>query len=303
MYMKRRIPLILFSLFLGGSVMIVANEWSLEQVSNFNSTGYHKLNAAGASAGNTGAPGENNCAGCHSGGGNPIQDGGTVNTLDWGTDDTYTPGQTYSITLNFADGSAKNGFQLTALKESDNAKAGEITVTDDTRTKIINGQFGASAGRQYLSHKSAGTGVSSWTFDWTAPATDEGPVTFYVATNKTNANGQNSGDAIYLSQFTFNSPGSSAFIPEYEKIASSLAINYNAAKAQIKIQFTAEEQEEVYASVHSVNGQEMYAEKLGSTYPGENQRSFSLRSNNDEILIVQIFIGNKVFSKKLFVNN
>lgn len=299
MYMKRRIPLILFSLFLGGSVMIVANEWSLEQVSNFNSTGYHKLNAAGASAGNTGAPGENNCAGCHSGGGNPIQDGGTANNLDWGTDAVYTPGNTYSVTLTFNEGSAKNGFQLTALKNSDNTKAGDIIVTDDTKTKTLS----SFSGRQYLSHKSAGTGVNEWSFEWTAPATDEGPVTFYVATNKTNANGQNSGDAIYLSQFTFNSPGSSAFIPEYEKIASSLAINYNAAKAQIEIQFTAEEQEEVYASVHSVNGQEIYAEKLGYTYPGENQRSFSLRSNNDEILIVQIFIGNKVFSKKLFVNN
>lgn len=286
---------------ISSSLLLLAANVTTEKIVSFDSKNFHQLNTGGASAGNTGAPGENNCAGCHSGGGNPIQDGGTVNTLDWGTDDTYTPGQTYSITLNFADGSAKNGFQLTALKESDNAKAGEITVTDDTRTKIINGQFGASAGRQYLSHKSAGTGVSSWTFDWTAPATDVGPVKFYVATNKTNSNNGDSGDIVYLSQHILNSSGATSFISEYQKTKASLHLFYQASTNGIQLDFTTEILDDLHAAVHNINGQVVYSSKLGKTYPGENSHFMSLPSLSSGIYMVHLFIGNNAFSQKVVV--
>ena len=39
-------------------------------------------------------------------------------------------------------------------------------------------------------------------FSWTAPATDVGPVTFYVAANAANNNGNNQGDQIYNTKVT-----------------------------------------------------------------------------------------------------
>jgi len=288
-------------LLVGSSLFLLATNLTTEKIVAFDSKNFHQLNSGGASAGNTGAPGENNCAGCHSGGGNPIQDGGTVNTLDWGGDAAYTPGQTYSITLNFSEGSAKNGFQLTALKESDDTKAGELVITDDTRTNLLNGQFGASAGRQYISHKSAGTGVSSWTFDWTAPATDVGPVKFYVSTNKTNSNNGTSGDVVYLSQHLFNSTGATSFISEYEKTKASMNLFYQASTNGIQLDFTTEYQDDLHASVHNISGQVVYSTKLGKTYPGENNHFMPLPSIGTGVYIVHLFIGNNAFSQKVVV--
>jgi hypothetical protein len=38
---------------------------------------------------------------------------------------------------------------------------------------------------------------ASWTFNWVAPSTDVGPVTFYAAGNQANNNGNETGDQIY----------------------------------------------------------------------------------------------------------
>src|SRR4029450_10014688 len=102
------------------------------------------------------------------------------------------------------------GFELTVLDTSDE-KAGDLQSTDGT-TQIIN-NAGPGGGRQYIEHTSAGTFVgqqngASWTFNWTAPATDVGPVTFYAAGNHANNDGNTSGDYIYRT-FVASAPASS----------------------------------------------------------------------------------------------
>src|SRR6185369_13678069 len=49
---------------------------------------------------------------------------------------------------------------------------------------------------------------ATWTFDWTAPSTDVGPVTFYAAGNQANNDGNTSGDFIYKT-FVTSAPASS----------------------------------------------------------------------------------------------
>ncbi len=43
-----------------------------------------------------------------------------------------------------------------------------------------------------------------WFFTWTAPTSNVGDITMYAAINAANGNGANSGDQIYLSQFSFS---------------------------------------------------------------------------------------------------
>jgi hypothetical protein len=117
---------------------------------------------------------------------------------------TYVPGQTYQITVTHTNADPTRlrwGFQLTALDTSDE-KAGELQNTS-ALTQVITG--GPGGNRQYVEHTSSGTffgqqGGASWTFNWTAPATDVGAITFYVAGNHANGDGNSSGDHIY---FTF----------------------------------------------------------------------------------------------------
>ena len=59
--------------------------------------------------------------------------------------------------------------------------------------------------RKYATHKSSSntSATQTWNWTWEAPATEQGAITFYVATNKANNNGNDNGDIIYLSQHVF----------------------------------------------------------------------------------------------------
>jgi uncharacterized repeat protein (TIGR01451 family) len=164
--------------------------------------------AAGPPAGYTGAPGEvaEACAECH-----VPPDAGTGH-ISISAPQTYIPGQTYSITVTHANPDLTRrrwGFELTALDTSDE-KAGELQ-NPDGLTQVLNNS-GLGGARQYIEHTASGTFIgqqngASWTFNWTAPATDVGPVTFYTAGNQANNDGNTSGDYIYRT-FVTSAPSS-----------------------------------------------------------------------------------------------
>ena len=142
----------------------------------------------------TGAPSEGNCSGCHSGNLNT----GSGNVIFSMEGVTYVQDSTYSATLQIADGSkSRFGFQVTALDNNKNM-AGSFTVTNPANTAAQ-----SNLGRGYVSQKSANTN-NTWSFDWTAPSSDIGPITFYVAGNATNNNNSTSGDNVYTRSFTVN---------------------------------------------------------------------------------------------------
>ncbi len=154
--------------------------------------------SAGPPAGYTGAPGEEPeaCAECH-----VPPDAGT-GTISITAPQTYVPGQTYPITVTHSNPDPTRqrwGFELTVLDTSDE-KAGELQSTSGL-TQVLNNQ-GPGGKRQYIEHTAVGTFIgqlhgASWTFNWTAPAEDIGPVTFYAAGNQANNDGNTSGDYIY----------------------------------------------------------------------------------------------------------
>jgi hypothetical protein len=154
------------------------------------------LNSGGASPGMTGAPGEANCTQCHSGN---TQMGTSENLLTISSGgvpvNSYMPGQQYTVTLSMASNPAKRGFQATALTPS-NIMAGAFSEVAGNTS--INGGVKRYANHTSTSNTSAS--APSWTWTWTAPSAGTGTVTFYVATNKTNNNGNDNGDMIYLSQ-------------------------------------------------------------------------------------------------------
>ena len=157
--------------------------------------------SSGPPAGYTRAPGEEPeaCAECH-----VVENTGT-GTISLNIPQTYTPGQSYNITVTHANADQTRvrwGFQLTALDPSEE-KAGTLESLDNL-TQVLNNQ-GPFPARQYIEHTSAGTfpgqlNGASWTFRWIAPASDVGPVTFYAAGNHANGDNNTSGDNIY---FTF----------------------------------------------------------------------------------------------------
>ncbi|HEX8249177.1 MAG TPA: choice-of-anchor V domain-containing protein [Pyrinomonadaceae bacterium] len=150
---------------------------------------------AGPPPGMTGAPGETTCSSCH------LLNKPT-GQFSITAPQNYNPGQTYQIVVRHqtTDQTRRRwGFQLTALAGT--TMAGSFG-TGGGSTQIV-----SASGRSYIQHTTAGTFPNQgngavWIFNWTAPATNVGPVTFYSGGNQANNDGTPEGDQIYTTNAT-----------------------------------------------------------------------------------------------------
>ena len=116
------------------------------------------------------------CGGCHGGSG-----GATVSMS--GQPSSYTAGQTYTLTVSVSSTVSSNsgGFSLEVDKGTLSTGMGLMLVN-------VNSQ-----GNQ-ATHSITGSSYRSWSFEWTAPSSGSGLVTFDIAGNAANGNGGTSGD-------------------------------------------------------------------------------------------------------------
>ncbi|MGI8988959.1 MAG: choice-of-anchor V domain-containing protein [Bryobacteraceae bacterium] len=170
--------------------------------------------AQGPDAGLAGVPGElGTCTGCHSGG------SGTGNVkISFPNGNNYTPGVQQHLTLTVTDSAQRRwGFEMTARQSTNTqSMAGSFTPGADGYTQLICSQAAfktesSSCSQalplQYIEHTLRGTqngtkGAASFQFDWTPPSTNAGNITFYVAANAANGDGNTGGDHIYTAQAT-----------------------------------------------------------------------------------------------------
>jgi hypothetical protein len=270
-----------------------------------NSADYHKeqsayknshiaINGSGAPAGRTGAPGESNCTECHSG---QVQDGTGINSVIIANGMTpvtsYTPGTTYNVAVTFSTAGSKNGFQIVALN-SNNAQAGTIAIVPGTGVQLLNG----SAGKKYVTHNTTGNSQTQWGFQWTAPATNVGDVTFYLATNQTNANNASSGDIIRKSSHVIGSvAGITEKAPEI-----SLSVAYNSNLNSLSVQYNALSAGASSLNLTDLSGKSVFFESIGETNSGENKKEVKLPADlKAGVYIVHLNVNNAFTSKKIYI--
>ncbi len=113
----------------------------------------------------------------------------------------YDPGVTYHMEATVSRASnSLFGVCVEALL-ANNTNAGTLVLTNNNTTQIKTKTV-SGVSRRSVVHKldaGQGTGSFTFTFDWTAPATNEGDVTFYFAGNATDADGSEDGDYVYVS--------------------------------------------------------------------------------------------------------
>ncbi|MEM7367691.1 MAG: choice-of-anchor V domain-containing protein [Bacteroidota bacterium] len=143
------------------------------------------------------APGEQTCGGCHAG--NINTGSGTVN-LTMPTE--YLPGTSYTFTYDLSDAGFTNpryGFTTTSLDAGGN-QAGSFTLLNTTttslQTDLVSGQM-----RQYMGHRVANA-TNTWDYQWTAPSSPQGNISFYVVGVYANRNNGISGDRVYIDTFS-----------------------------------------------------------------------------------------------------
>lgn len=252
--------------------------------------------SSGGQSGLTGAPGEANCTQCHTG---TTQDGTAENTfivLDGTTPvSNYTPGGTYTVSVQLASNPSKKGFSATVLDGTD-AMAGNLVGAGVGGTQNF-----SAGGRDYVSHTaSSNTSASTlWFWTWVAPATDVGTVTFYVASNVTNDDSATSGDVIYLSQHLL---GSTASISEEAAVEANFTAGYASNGNKLIMDFNSLAVGNMNLNLIDMNGRSVFTSDLGESQIGENNESVVLPSElKGGVYIVNFFVGNKAMSSKIMI--
>jgi hypothetical protein len=159
------------------------------------------------------------------------------------------------------------------------------------------------AGRQYANHTDGSnepSELSEWAWTWTAPAVDVGPVTFYLATNKSNADGLKTGDVIYLSQHVLNS---SAGLDEENTEQYKFHVAYNANENKLNLNLLSLTNGTMFLNLVDSKGSSAITMDLGNAVIGENKTSVRIPSDlKSGIYYVNLFIGNYPVSAKVVIN-
>ena len=131
----------------------------------------------------------------------------------------YVPGNIYNITAvhNGAGFGDPTGFEITCEENTSNTKTGIFFITNSNTTQLVNNG-------NAVTHTAAGNSFMTWSFNWEAPLSGTGNVTFYGAFIEAGYPiGLNQGD--YFSSTTLSA---SEFIPLLG-CTDFLACNYNAS--------------------------------------------------------------------------
>lgn len=204
-------------------------------------------NSSGPPAASSGAPGEQTCAGCH-GITESSDNSGAFNnqlTLNGAAPEFYTPGETYNLTLTINGTRSMRGFQMSCLK-GDGTSAGSFTASSGSR---VSTSSASGTSRQYINHSQRLTG-NSINFTWTAPATDVGPIDFYVAGFNGNSRSE--------SQARVTKTQWSVFPAQIESVKSANVTNLNVYPNPIttsgKVSYTLLEATKVRINLFSLDG-------------------------------------------------
>ncbi|MCX6148308.1 MAG: hypothetical protein NTW25_13825 [Candidatus Kapabacteria bacterium] len=254
----------------------------------------------------TGAPGEMTCAksDCHSD--KALNSGVGLLTLSFENNVTeYIPGKTYKVKINIHESNIiRFGFQVLALNEKNNKNSGVIKITESERTQILLG-YDSLADRQYLTYKYKGTDAVSnsngeWTFEWTAPSIDEGPVTFYLAGITANNDGTDQGDNCYTKSFKIN-PNTLGVEDNIINNDIKIQINNN---SQINLNYKLNINSDIKIDLYNINGIKINEWNYINEIAGNQNKYLLLNSNlNNGTYILNIYSNNKNQSQKFNINN
>jgi hypothetical protein len=190
-------------------------------------------------------PNNTNCTSCHSS--YAVNTGSASIGLDLGGAEVgYIPGQTYEITVSVQkSGMRAAGFQLIALRDNDySTSPGRMVLTQPTRTQRVDSsnRHLHSCGLQrkvwvehtYQGITSDSAGRSTWNFQWVAPDSLVGNVTFYLAALETNFDGRDDGDYTYTRQVS--APALSTQVLEVEAQSASVKVYPNPVGQRLYLQ-------------------------------------------------------------------
>lgn len=263
--------------------------------------------SAGAPVSSTGAPNEKTCATAECHDTYTLNTGTATSSLAIeGNPEQYTPGKTYAVTISVQDKDVQRfGYQLVVLRNSDNSNAGSLSLVDTVNTQIIANDV-TLMDRRYATYTYPGTaakesGLGRWTVQWTAPVTDEGPVTFYLATVSANNDDTDKGDYAYTQKKVLTSPLSTSLLNAHSNTAHNFRIVPNPAVGATTLFFTLLRPSTVEFAIADLQGRQLFSVQPENFAEGEQTRTLDISSLAAGQYTLRYTINNMLFAKTLIV--
>ena len=136
------------------------------------------------------APAYQSCTVCHSGSVN--SGNGSIQFL--GLPTFYIPGETYPIEV-LVNGSNNRGFGFQAAVMKEDIFAGSFLINSNSNYSEINGDYIQQSSRNP---------EGSWVFDWIAPSSDIGEITFSASGLAARGSSGYSGDDVYITEVSIS---------------------------------------------------------------------------------------------------
>jgi hypothetical protein len=213
--------------------------------------------------GYSGAPGKSSCASsCH---------GGTSGTLTvTGFPATYSPGQTYTVTIAHSGGNPLVNVNATTRLGTTTTVAG--TFTAGTNTAVFTG---ADGGIYFSTHL-----VDNATFQWKAPASGSGTVNFYSSGFQSTSTSNSSGQSKQVTATSTEITTAVGDQPVEQPREFTLSPNYpNPFNPETNIRFTLPEDGRAVLKVFNIRGQEV-AELFNGIVPAGRQVTAVFKAAN-----------------------
>lgn len=243
--------------------------------------------SSGAPSGYTGDPGISSgqtcgMGGCHSGG--PAASGNEVSEIASNIPPGgYVPGETYDMTVTVGGTSgSKFGFSL--------------SVGGNVGTLIAGSNTQLNGSGNYVTHtfnSNTGSGGRTWNFQWTAPQSGTGAVTFYASTLYANGSGSSGDVTVPVSTTVQEASGVGISEAELE----ALAVYPNPVTDEINVA-AKDVDEEILFTMFGVDGRQVLRE---SHEPGEITIDVSNKGLSTGVYFLRMEAGGNSTIKKLLV--
>lgn len=253
-------------------------------------------------AGYTGSQGELKCDDCHNTYGNSNSGTGTIYVTSTMSNWQYVPGQTYTVNVIVKQsGRPLFGVGFEALT-STNANAGSLVITNPAKTQIKTKTVSGVTRNNVVHQLNGGMHADSaiFTFNWVAPTTNIGNVTFYFAGISANNNGSENNDYVYNSSKVVTPASASGILEQNKSISEFKSYINNEGRIAIEFQSTSADQPRI--NLYDMKGRMISSQLIESHSIGEVKSSISipaeLKSGN---YIVSILSHSNKLSSKIFI--
>lgn len=257
-------------------------------------------------AGRVGSPLENTCQpSCHNS--HPVNSGSgsLVITSPDLINFVYNPGQTYTVEVTVAKPSVNLfGFAMEALFQNGSDAGSFIHINPaETWSKAanINGAIRTSA--THMENAGASANTKTFVFQWVAPATNAGAVTFYAAGNAANGNGSTSGDYIYTAMQLVNDSATAASDGSLNEQLTGINIFPNPVGEQLFISHRATKPGPLKIETFSIDGKFEMKLLMCDELPGLHLYQFPANCFDKKgLYLIKISKNNKVAIRKVIIS-